>query len=318
MEGKRKKQLLKELVAELCAERGLQVPFGGGSSSDDALAATTLAGSQVPSDADAPNADAADLDVNELWHMFRALVNTRAAVPASAGFLARQDELLRGMIADAGVHSVADAEPSPFDARMRLWRGDITTLAVDAIVNAANSGMTGCWSPNHACIDNAIHTFAGVQLRAECAKLMEMQGHEEQTGCAKITRAWNLPAKYVIHTVGPIVSGGRAGGVGSGMLAGKSSVLTSRNGSPTKKKSKLLAQSYESCLSLAAEHGLSSIAFCCISTGVFGFPQKEAAEVAVGTVRRRLDGYDGEMTVVFNVFTETDERIYRKLLGLEA
>lgn len=299
MEEERKKQLLKELVTELCAERGLQVPPGIASSDSDS------------------DSDAAGLDVSELWHAFRALVNTRAAVPSSTDFLARQDELLRGMISSAGVHSVADATPSPFDARIRLWRGDITTFSVDAIVNAANSGMTGCWMPNHACIDNAIHTFAGVQLRAECARLMDEQGHEEPTGCAKITRAWNLPAKYVIHTVGPIVSGARARSVGNGALTRNSDGLVGKSSSPTEKESTLLAQSYESCLRLAAERGLRSIAFCCISTGVFGFPQEEAAKIAVDVVRQWLAGYHGEMTVVFDVFTETDEGIYKKLLGLE-
>lgn len=146
---------------------------------------------------------------------------------------------------------------------------------------------------------------------------MDGQGHEEPTGCAKITCAWNLPAKYVIHTVGPIVDGARAGNVGNDALVRKSDGLAGKNSSPSEKERSLLAQSYESCLRLAAKRNLTSIAFCCISTGIFGFPQKEAAEVAVGAVRQWLAGYHGEMTVVFDAFTETDERIYKKLLGLE-
>lgn len=224
---------------------------------------------------------------------FRALVNTRPPWPASDEFLAAQDELLQGVIAEAGVHDIGEADVSPADERLRLWRGDITTLAADAIVNAANSQMLGCWAPLHYCIDNAIHTFAGVQLRIECARLMQAQGHDEPTGQAKVTPAYNLPAKQVIHTVGPIA-----------------------NGNPTDLHRKQLASCYTSCLDAAATAGLRSIAFCCISTGVFGFPQREAAAIAVRTVRSWLDEHSKDMTVVFNVFGEKDERIYRELLEL--
>ena len=230
---------------------------------------------------------------DDRWPVFRALVNTREPVPADEGLLALQDELLQGMIAEAGVHGVGEAEPSPADARLRLWRGDITTLAADAIVNAANSQMLGCWTPGHHCIDNAIHTFAGIQLRAACARIMEAQGHEEATGQAKVTDAYNLPARRIIHTVGPIA-----------------------NGFPTPRHRAQLASCYRSCLDVAAEEGLRSIAFCCISTGIFGFPQRDAAGIAVGTVRTWLEATDAPMTVVFNVFGATDEQLYRALLNL--
>ncbi len=262
MNDERKRELLQGLIGDLCAERGVEMPRLE--------------------------------DTAELWHAFRALVNTREAAPAPSDMLARQDELLRGMVAGAGIRSAREAARSAIDPRLLLWRGDITTLAVDAIVNAANSGMTGCWPPNHLCIDNAIHTFAGMQLRAECARIMEAQGHAEPTGQAKITGAWNLPARHVIHTVGPIA-----------------------NGRPTEEDGRLLAQCYESCLDLAAEHGLRSMAFCCISTGVFGFPQEEAAPIAVAAVRRWLGAHASDMTVVFDVFTDTDERLYADLLAIE-
>lgn len=247
-----------------------------------------------PAAADVAHDDLASASADELWLAFRSLVNVRPPWPAPAEFLAAQNELLQGLIAEAGVATLADTTPSPTDPRLRLWRGDITTLAVDAIVNAANSGMTGCWAPLHYCIDNAIHTFAGVQLRAACANLMAAQGHPEPTAQAKVTDGYNLPARYVIHTVGPIA-----------------------DGRPTDTHRRQLAECYRACLDAAAAAGLSSIAFCCISTGVFGFPQEEAASIAVATVRRWLDEHpDASMTVVFNVFSETDEHLYRPLLGL--
>ena len=261
MEHDRKLHLLETLVETLCIEQGTNVP---GTKNE-----------------------------KELWTEFRALVNTRPPWRAEEAFLVAQDELLQGLIAEAGVHTVEDAAPCPADPRLLLWRGDITTLAVDAIVNAANSQMLGCWVPGHYCIDNAIHTFAGVQLRIECARIMQEQGHEEPTGTAKITSAYNLPAKHVIHTVGPIA-----------------------NGNPSDVHREQLASCYRSCLDVAAENHLHSLAFCCISTGVFGFPQQEAAEIALRTVRDWLATHDAEMTVVFNVFGHADELIYRNLLHL--
>lgn len=236
-----------------------------------------------------PNAD-----FESLWPAFRALVNVRPPWPASADFLVAQDELLEGLIEEAGVATVADAERSPLNSRLRLWRGDITTLGTDAIVNAANSGMTGCWQPLHYCIDNAIHTYAGIQLRAEMHSIMEAQGHEEPTGHAKITSAYNLPSKHIIHTVGPIA-----------------------NGRPNDTHRRQLAQSYQACLDTAHAHDCLSLAFCCISTGVFGFPQDEAASIAVSVVRDWFQEHpQSSLIVVFNVFGETDEMLYRRLLKL--
>ena len=261
MDAVRKQKLLVELVRMLAEERG--------ESADRLLAA------------------------DDLWQVFRALVNTRPPWPADETFLALQDELLQGMLAERGTHEMGEAEPSPEDGRLRLWRGDITTLAADAIVNAANSQMLGCWVPGHHCIDNAIHTYAGVQLRLACAQLMDEQGFEEPTGQAKVTDAYNLPARRVIHTVGPIA-----------------------NGVPTALHRAQLASCYRSCLDVAAAEGLQSLAFCCISTGIFGFPQRAAAEIAVRTVRAWLGEGPRELTVVFNVFGQADEDIYRALLEL--
>lgn len=233
------------------------------------------------------------LDDDRLWAIFRGLVNTRHPQPASENFLAAQDQLLQSLIAEYGISTLDDTRPSPANDRIRLWLGDITTLAVDGIVNAANSQMLGCWVPGHHCIDNAIHTYAGVQLRMECDKLMKGQGHEEPTGVAKVTSAYNLPSKYVVHTVGPIA-----------------------NGNPTPEHKRELASCYKSCLDAAAKHGMHSIAFCGISTGVFGFPEKEASQIAVDTVKAWLASHpETDMTVVFNVFSKKGERLYEDLLG---
>lgn len=233
----------------------------------------------------------------DLWLAFRALVNVRKPWPADRDLLAAQDELLQGLIAETGITAVEDTAASPLDARLRLWRGDITTLATDAIVNAANDGMTGCWAPLHYCIDNAIHTFAGIQLRLECARLMQEQGHPEPTGHAKVTPAYNLPSRHVIHTVGPIA-----------------------NGRPTQEHRALLASSYRACLDAAAQTDDSSVAFCCISTGVFGFPSEQAAPLAVEAVRTWLAKRDAAdlpaPTVIFNVYKESDEILYRDLLQI--
>ena len=243
-----------------------------------------------------PREPGADEPFGEQWDVFRALVNTREPYPAPEGFLAAQDALLRELVRRAGVTQVADLPPAAADARLSLWRGDITTLAVDAIVNAANAQMLGCWVPGHYCIDNAIHTFAGVQLRLECARLMGAQGHDEPTGRAKVTPAYNLPSRFVIHTVGPIVSG-----------------------EITDEHREALARSYRRCLEEAAAHGLKTVAFCCICTGVFGFPQEEAARIAVSTVTDFLESDApgaSELRVIVDVFGNRDEALYRALLGL--
>ena len=176
---------------------------------------------------------------------------------------------------------------------LQIVRNDITKMKVDAIVNAANSSLTGCYIPNHSCIDNCIHTFAGVQLRLACAELMEQQGHEEPTGLAKITPAFNLPCKYVLHTVGPII---------------QSRV--------TEKDRQLLASCYRSCLELAATHDLESVAFCCISTGVFHFPNEQAAAIAVNTVQQFLQTKTSVRKVIFNVFKDVDKEIYERFLAV--
>ena len=224
--------------------------------------------------------------------MMRALLNVRPPQPVSPEFLHAQDAELRLQLLDKGIVALSDTPPCQSDDRLRIWQGDITRLQVDAIVNAANNALLGCFVPLHRCIDNAIHSAAGIQLRLECNKLMQTQGYPEPTGCAKITKGYNLPARYVLHTVGPIVRGGK----------------------PTLEQEKELADCYRSCLALADAHGLASIAFCCISTGEFGFPQERAAQIAVETVVDCLRTTSYIQTVVFNVFKDEDLSIYRGLL----
>jgi len=212
-------------------------------------------------------------DAGEQRKLLRSLMNVRMPKVADEAFLRVQDEYLQQELADEGITDLDDLRPVSGD--LYLWQGDITCLKCGAIVNAANSGMTGCYIPCHACIDNCIHTFAGVQLRQDCAALMAEQGHEEPTGQAKITKAYNLPCDYVLHTVGPIVSG-----------------------RVTREDERLLASCYRSCLELAEKNSVRSIAFCCISTGVFHFPNERAAEIAVPDQReiyRRLDALQTRM-----------------------
>lgn len=191
-----------------------------------------------------------------------------------------------------GVVDIHTLPPFRCDERLILWQGDITTLNADAIVNAANSGMRGCFRALHSCIDNIVHSKSGIQLRLYCDELMNRQGHEEPTGRVKITPAFNLPSRYVLHTVGPIIEG-----------------------HVTQRDRELLASCYRSCLELAAENSLNSIAFCCISTGVFHFPNQEAAEIAVKTVSDFLQSPSTVQKVIFNVFKDTDKQIYQRLLG---
>lgn len=225
---------------------------------------------------------------NEQFRLYRSLANIRLPSVISEEYLAAEDEYLRQKTAEKGVTDIADL--SPVEDNIYLWRGDITTLKCGAIVNAANSGMTGCYQPCHNCIDNCIHTFAGIRLRLNCSEIMKKQGYPEPAGQAKITPAYNLPCEYVIHTVGPIVQGN----------------LTAEH-------CRLLESCYRSCLEIAVQNGINSIAFCCISTGVFGFPKQEAAEIAVYTVRDFLKS--NGIKVIFNVFGSDDYDIYRKILG---
>ena len=228
-------------------------------------------------------------DLFEKRRLLRSLMNVRSPIPASAEFLAVQDAYLQERLSERGVTRLMDLKPA--QPGLYLWQGDITTLAVDAIVNAANSQMLGCFVPCHGCIDNAIHTYAGVQLRLECAHVMSAQKEEEPTGGAKITKAYNLPCHYVLHTVGPII-----------------------HGSVNQTDRELLASCYRSCLDLAAEISLHSMAFCCISTGEFHCPNELAAQIAIQTVTDWQKQNANQMEVIFNVFKDSDYKIYERLL----
>lgn len=224
--------------------------------------------------------------------LLRALMNVREPKQISEEFLQIQDAYLQEEQGKRMLTDISEIPPCALDERLALWQGDITTLKIDAIVNAANSGMCGCFYPLHGCIDNIIHSRSGIQLRLYCADLMRKQGHEEATGQAKITPAFNLPCKYVLHTVGPIIYG-----------------------RVTEQDCELLADCYRSCLKLAVQSGVESIAFCCISTGEFHFPNEKAAEIAVHTVREFLETETRIKKVVFNVFKDLDKEIYAGILG---
>lgn len=225
----------------------------------------------------------------EQQQLLRSLMNVREPKPIGSEFLKVQNEYLQERLKEKNVVNFQSL--SPVNNNLYLWQGDITTLSVDAIVNAANSQMTGCYCPCHGCIDNCIHTFSGIQLRLECAKLMKQQGHIEPTGKAKITRAYNLPSKYVLHTVGPIIT----------------DILTH-------KSEQQLMECYRSCLELAEQNKIKSIAFCCISTGEFHFPNKRAAEIAVETAQNYFQQNQSKIKVIFNVFKNEDYEIYKRLL----
>lgn len=226
----------------------------------------------------------------EKQRLLRSLINIRPPVPISEDFMNVQDAYLGERVAERGVVRLEDL--TPVRSSLYLWQGDITTLAADAIVNAANSQMLGCFVPCHGCIDNAIHTYAGIQLRLECARIMAGQKGPEPTGKAKITKAYHLPCRYVLHTVGPII-----------------------DGAVTKTDRELLASCYRSCLELAAAKDLRSVAFCCISTGEFHFPNALAAEIAIQTVQTWQQQNPGKIEVIFNVFKDSDYAIYKRLLG---
>ena len=251
--------------------------------------------------------DASDIsipnDPDQQRILLRALMNIREPYPVDERLLRIQDDYLHEETAAKGITDIADLTPirtvssagtQTTQTELYLWQGDITTLRCDAIVNAANSGMTGCYAPNHRCIDNAIHTYAGMELRLACAELMERQGYPEPTGQAKITPAFNLPCRYVLHTVGPIV-----------------------DGRVTAEHDRLLAFCYRSCLRLATEQGLESVAFCCISTGEFHFPNERASAIAIHTVEEFTAERTSVRKVVFNVFKDTDYEIYERLLRTE-
>lgn len=227
-------------------------------------------------------------DLTQRWQLYRSLVNVKMPGEMPPEYMEKENQLLQAMAEDKGVidfHELDEIEHGIY-----LWQGDITTLRIDAIVNAANSQMLGCFCPCHGCIDNAIHTFAGTALRNECARIMRRQGHIEETGSAKITPGYNLPARYVIHTVGPII-----------------------NDAVREADRQALRSCYEASLKLADQYGLAAIAFCCISTGEFRFPNRLAAQIAVETVRSYQK--QTSLKVVFNVFKDLDRQVYKELLG---
>lgn len=226
----------------------------------------------------------------EQKYLLRSLFNIRMPDSVTDEFLEIQDAYLQEETNRKGITELTDLQP--VQDNLYLWQGDITTLRCDAVVNAANSKMLGCFCPNHGCIDNVIHTFSGVQLRLTCAEFMNKQKHDEETGKAKITPAFNLPCRYVMHTIGPIITG------------------------RLKEKDKeLLASCYRSCLELADLYCIESIAFCCISTGEFHFPNDVAAQIAVNTVKEHIQNKDSRIKVIFNVFKDVDYGIYRGILG---
>ena len=227
---------------------------------------------------------------SEQRDLLRALINVRSPEALAAEVLDVQDAYLQQRLVERG--GATDAGTLPYRNRIAVWRGDITLLKADAIVNAANSQMLGCFVPGHHCIDNAIHTYAGMQLRLICASLMSKQGHEEATARIKVTPAFNLPSSHIFHTVGPIVPSHKPGA----------------------REELLLRRCYTSCLEEATRRKLDTLAFCCISTGVFGYPQQAAALVAIDAVRHHLDHNDSNLKVIFNVFLASDESIYRDLL----
>ena len=231
--------------------------------------------------------------VEDKLALFRGLCNVRHPEPVTEQFSRVQDAFLIEWNNERPLTSLNDLDA--VKPQIYLWQGDITSLAVDVIVNAANSNFIGCTQANHNCIDNIIHTRAGVGLRLDCDAMIKAQGRKEPMGKAKITKAYNLPSDYVIHTVGPFID--------------------QRGVSPLKEQ--LLASSYRSCLALADEYQQRTIAFCCISTGEFNFPQQHAAEIAIQTVKTYLSDTQSTLNIIFNVFKDDDLQIYQTLLGMK-
>lgn len=246
-------KILDRLIEILCAERGEPVP--------------ALTDDQKP-------------------NYFRALCNVRPPIPTTETFLRLQNEYLTAKTIERGI---VDVENFNYKDNVALWRGDITRLNADAIVNACNAQLLGCFHPLHNCIDNVIHSNAGIQVRLDCYELTK--GQEQPNGIVQVTRAYNLPSKFIFHTVGPIVYG-------------KVSQANERD----------LKNCYLSCLNKADEMNLKTIAFCCIATGEFRFPGKIAAQIAVRTVREYKTQTNSKIKVVFNVFKENDYAIYKRIL----
>lgn len=222
--------------------------------------------------------------------LLRSLMNIRPPKNIEEDFLSIQDAYLQEE--QRGKHLVSLTDLFPVQKGIYLWQGDITVLKTDGIVNAANNALLGCFVPCHGCIDNAIHSAAGIQLRLECFRIMAAQKSAEPIGKAKITKAYNLPCRYVLHTVGPIIYD-----------------------RVTEADCGLLADCYRSCLELADTCGLKSLAFCCISTGEFHFPNELAAEIAIRTVKEYQQKNQSGLEVVFNVFKNEDYEIYKRLLA---
>ena len=233
------------------------------------------------------------VDEKEQKDLLRSLMNVRMPKPLSQDFFKIQDKYLQTERDMRGIIESEELPSIPGDPRMVLWQGDITTLKVDAIVNAANSALLGCFRPLHTCIDNIVHSRSGIQLRLFCYDMMSKQGHEEPAGQAKITPAFNLPSKYILHTVGPVIGG-----------------------AVRKQDCEALASCYRSCLELAVKNNCQSIAFCCISTGEFHFPNEKAAEIAIQTVTSFLNTRKENIRVIFNVFKNIDLHIYQNFLGV--
>lgn len=250
--------------------------------------------------------DTTGYSMEEKKNAIRSLMNIRMPSALPDELVGLQDEYLQEEREEKGVVELADVptnkeafgSKASYSDKISLWQGDITRLHVGAIVNAANSRLLGCFIPCHRCIDNAIHSAAGMQLREECSRIMKQRqlkygrNYEEPTGTATLTSAYNLPCEYVIHTVGPIVYG-----------------------SLNDELCRDLRNCYENVLQCCLEHQIKSVAFCCISTGEFHFPNDRAAEIAVETVRAFLEEHDGCMErIIFNVFKDSDKNIYEKIL----
>ena len=233
------------------------------------------------------------VDEKEQKDLLRSLMNVRMPKPLSQDFFKIQDKYLQTERDMRGIIESEELPSIPGDPRMVLWQGDITTLKVDAIVNAANSALLGCFRPLHTCIDNIVHSRSGIQLRLFCYDMMSKQGHEEPAGQAKITPAFDLPSKYILHTVGPVIGG-----------------------AVRKQDCEALTSCYRSCLELAVKNNCQSIAFCCISTGEFHFPNEKAAEIAIQTVTSFLNTRKENIRVIFNVFKDIDLHIYQNFLGV--
>jgi O-acetyl-ADP-ribose deacetylase (regulator of RNase III) len=273
--------------------------------------------------AENPNLAVARVPQSPMWkrELLRTLMNLRPVMPVRPDLLEMQDRILseerdrKGVTSASALPTVSEEFPgtkTPFASRIALWRGDITTLAANAIVNAANARMLGCFTPHHHCIDNAIHSAAGMQLRQECSLIIWNQGSEEPPGRAKITSGYNLPARYVLHTVGPTIPDGVAAAISA---ASAVTSATSAASMIPAEDQRLLASCYSACLDLAAQTGdIHSLAFCCISTGGDHFPKELAAKIAVQAVTDWLGRNESAIErVVFDVYTREEWEIYAKI-----